>query len=193
MRNSHVSTTHQQGFSLLEVLVSIVLLSVGLLGLAGLQLSALQNTRDATLQSAAVRLGAELAELMRDNKDIAQQPTPANNPYLTVFTGTLPAAPQDCFASSCTDKLAVAQWGIRDWLTRVNATLPGPVVTVCYDSAPFDGNGLPRWACSNSGGVAMVKIGWTRRVTDSSRTGMDAFDQATRPSLVLPVTAGAGV
>ncbi len=41
----------QQGFSLMEVLVSIVVLSFGLLGMVGMQAAALQSNREARLQS----------------------------------------------------------------------------------------------------------------------------------------------
>ena len=53
------------GFTLLEVLVSIVVLSFGLLGMVGLQAASLQANRDARLQSTAVVLARELAEMMR--------------------------------------------------------------------------------------------------------------------------------
>ena len=185
---------HQQhGFSLLEILVSIVVLTFGLLGTVGLQFSALQGNRDANLQSTAVRLGRELTELMRDNKNVALLTTAAANPYLVSFNGTLPTSLEDCLSVSCSTELAIAQWGIRDWLQRVSNELPGARVEVCYDAAPFDADGLPKWGCSSSGGVAMVKIGWARRSTDLSKTGQDAIEQASKPSVVLPVAAGAGV
>lgn len=192
MQKRSVSRTRQHGFTLVEMLVAVVVLSLGVLGTVGMQLSALQGNRDAGQQSAAVRLGAELAELMRDNKEIAQKLTPVENPYLVTFSGTLPNTTADCFVS-CTDQYQVAQWGIREWLIRIKDELPEAQVVICYDAAPFESDGLARWECSNSGGVVMVKIGWTRRSTNSSQTGENAFETATRPSLVLPVTAGAGI
>ena len=68
------------GFTLIEVLVAIVVLSFGLLGMVGLQAASLQANRDARLQSTAVVLARELAEMMRGNKDQALLGT--NNPYL---------------------------------------------------------------------------------------------------------------
>ena len=66
---------------------------------------------------------------------------------------------------------------------------------VCYDAAPFGTDGLPQWSgtCNNTGAVAMVKIGWARRSTDLSKFGLSAFEMASKPSVVLPVAAGAGV
>ncbi|MBX3678674.1 type IV pilus modification protein PilV [Cognatazoarcus halotolerans] len=54
----------QAGTTLIEVLVAVVVLSIGLLGIAGLQLSALRNTQGAYERSAAVILANSLAERM---------------------------------------------------------------------------------------------------------------------------------
>ena len=55
------------GFSMVEVLVSIVVLSFGMLGMVGLQASALKFGRDSRQQSTAVGLARELAEMMSAN------------------------------------------------------------------------------------------------------------------------------
>lgn len=55
----------QTGFSLLEVLIAVVILSVGLLGLAGLQLSALRNNQSAMERSTAVLQVYSIADVMR--------------------------------------------------------------------------------------------------------------------------------
>jgi type IV pilus modification protein PilV len=54
-----------RGFSLLEVLVAIVILSVGLLALAVLQLNILRSSTDAKAQSVALALAKEQLEAMR--------------------------------------------------------------------------------------------------------------------------------
>lgn len=54
----------ETGTTLIEVLVAVVVLSIGLLGIAGLQLSALRNTQGAYERSAAVILANSLAERM---------------------------------------------------------------------------------------------------------------------------------
>src|ERR1035437_6960909 len=68
------------GFSLIEVLVSIVVLSFGLLGMVGMQAAALQSNREARLQSAGVVLTRELADMIRGNKIEGVKPT-GSNPY----------------------------------------------------------------------------------------------------------------
>ncbi len=57
----------QRGFSLLEVLISMVILSVGLLGLGGLQVASLKGTNNAHSRNVANMFVMELADRMRAN------------------------------------------------------------------------------------------------------------------------------
>lgn len=59
------------GFSLLEVLISIVVLSVGLLGIAGLQLMSLKANDSAYYRSQAVILAEDMLDRMRSNRSSA--------------------------------------------------------------------------------------------------------------------------
>ncbi len=175
----------QAGFTLLEVLVAIVVLSFGVLGAVGLQAAAMQANKEARYQSAAVAMGRELGDLMRGNKNIAIT-TGGGNPYLVDFTGTLPAANPTC--NPCATTTEMAQFNMRDWLGRVGAVLPGARVVVCYDESPYtSADGVPQWACSGTGGLAVVKIGWTRQSTNKSATDPE---RAVRPVVVLPLIAG---
>jgi type IV pilus assembly protein PilV len=186
----------QHGFSLLEVLISILILSFGVLGMVGLQAAALQANREARLQSVAGTLARELAEMMRGNKDIGN--LTAGNPYLGSFSGALtPPTPAYCLnvatgTTACTNTTALANSQMTEWLSRVSKDLPGARVEVCQDSAPFDASGVPRWACAAgaTGDTLVIKIGWTRGSTDKTLTGAAAFEKATVPSVVFPITPG---
>ena len=57
-----------QGFTLLEVLVALLIFSVGLLGLAGMQIHGAQNTRIALVRSIAVQQAYDMAERIRSNR-----------------------------------------------------------------------------------------------------------------------------
>lgn len=189
-----------RGFSMVEVLVSIVVLSFGLLGMVGMQAASLKSNREARLQSAGVVLAREYAEMIRGNK-VTGVATGTANPYLGSFiSGTsswVAAAPAYCLSVgtiACTSPLIVANAQVTEWLDRVQAELPGARVDVCYDIAPFDATGLPQWNCTaGAGAIIVVKIGWTRGSTDKSITDARAFVRATTPSIVLPVTAGSSV
>jgi type IV pilus assembly protein PilV len=62
----------QRGVSLLEVLVSVLVLGIGLLGVAALQTSSMRNTNSSLEKTMAVILTDSLAELLRANPVAAQ-------------------------------------------------------------------------------------------------------------------------
>ena len=59
------------GTTLVEVLVTLVVISVGLLGIAGLQLVSLRNNKDATIRTQASVLAADITDRMRANRTAA--------------------------------------------------------------------------------------------------------------------------
>jgi len=186
------------GFSLIEVLVSIVVLSFGLIGVVGMQAAALQANRESRAQSSAAALIRELAETIRANKAEGVKPAP-NNPYLGSFSSPLVATtPSYCLnvasTTPCAGATDIANAQMTEWLARVDAELSGARVVLCFDSAPYDANGLPRWACDDAGNIMVIKFSWTHGSTDRSKTGTNALERATddssRPLIVLPVTAG---
>ena len=73
MHNSFVLTRrHQQGFTLMEVLVAVIVLAIGLLGLAGLQATGLKSNHSAYLRSQATHLAYDVADRMRANRTAAR-------------------------------------------------------------------------------------------------------------------------
>jgi len=107
-----------RGFTLVEVLVALVVLAVGMLGLAVLLVEGLQGSRTAIEHTQAVNLAADIAERMRSNRAAASA-------YDTV-EGTpeprLDAACEDA-AGPC-DPRAMASHDLRLWLDDVAASLP---------------------------------------------------------------------
>jgi len=183
----------QTGFSLVEVLVSIFILTMGLLGMLGMQAAALQSNREARLQSSAMILARELADMVRGNK--SEGIKTANNPYLGDFSSPLTfGTPTYCLnvatASTCATPIDVANAEMTEWLTRVDNELPGARVVTCFDATPFDAGGLPQWTCSNTGTSIVIKIGWTRGSTNKGQTGSAGLERANVPGLIVPVTAG---
>lgn len=183
----------RRGFTLLEVLVAIVVLSFGVLGVVGLQAMALQANKEARYQSTAVALARELGDMMRSTKDVAKNVSAAQNPYLVDFSSAaFPSAPTDCFATVCATPLAVAQFNMREWLVRVNNAVPGVRVVVCFDDNPYGADGRPRWACDGGATrTSVVKIGWARQSSDVNAADAERVTNGGTgvPSVVLPLIA----
>lgn len=64
-------TPGQRGFTLVEALVATLVLSIGLLGVAGMQLSALRNNNTAATRAQASYLAYDIVDRMRANRDTA--------------------------------------------------------------------------------------------------------------------------
>ncbi len=60
--------TRQRGFTLLESLIALVVLSVGMLGIASLHVEGLRNGRTANVRTKAVALATDMTEKMRANR-----------------------------------------------------------------------------------------------------------------------------
>lgn len=174
------------GFTLLEVLISIILLGIGVLGMVGLQAWSIRANQQAHYQATAVRLSRELGELMRSNASIASL-SGTGNKYLIDSGTAVPAFSTNCSSTACAAASDVATWDVYEWYQRVNAQLPGARVVVCFDSAPYAADGTPRWSCTASSTPAndspVIKIGWTRASTKNDT----APDQATKPGVIVPV------
>jgi len=85
-----------QGFTLLEVLVALLVLSIGLLGLAGMQTLSLRNNQSAFQRSQAVVLAYDALDRVRGNRDQAAS-------YVTTFDEeSADFSTTNCPAAGCT-------------------------------------------------------------------------------------------
>jgi len=108
-----------RGVSLIEVLVTVIVTSVGLLGVAALQLSTLRNNFDATVRTKASVLAADIADRMRANRTAA-----INGDYNITLSAAAP-----------TTTTTQAQVDLADWKTTLAAQLPSGKGSVLYTAA----------------------------------------------------------
>lgn len=94
----------QRGVGLVEVLVAMLLLAIGVLGYAALQVRAVQATGEALNRSQAMVLLRGLAENIRVNSSVQSSYTAAVHGYAGITSGT--TAPTTCVAASATDTSA---------------------------------------------------------------------------------------
>jgi type IV pilus assembly protein PilV len=89
------SRNREAGFGLIEVLAAVLVLAVGVVGFAALQMRAVQTSGDSYYRTQAMSIAQDLAERARTNTN--QIAT-----YLTAATWTSALAPTDCMANNCT-------------------------------------------------------------------------------------------
>lgn len=77
------------GFTLIEVLIAVVILSIGLLGMAGIQLKGLRGTTSSNLRSQATILANDIAERIRVNTAAIDLSVGENLQYSTVNTSNI--------------------------------------------------------------------------------------------------------
>jgi len=111
--NRFTPAREQRGFTLIEVLVAALVLSVGLLGLAGLQAVGQKLSHSAYQRSQAASLAYEMADAIRANAANAGD-----------YTGT--HGPGSCDgALSWADTGSVAGDDLAEWANRIACLLPG--------------------------------------------------------------------
>lgn len=145
--------TNARGFTLLEILVALVVLSIGLLGLAGLQLTSVTNTRDAYFRSQAVLLSYDITDRMRANLTAVD----SSNKFYDAITGTEVAA---CRTTAGCSAAELATDDVFLWRGVVAASLPGGDAIVCLDSSPDDGASSASAACDGTGDQYVAKVWW---------------------------------
>ena len=119
----------QRGFSLIEVIVTMGIMSFGLLGIAGLQLSAMTKSRVTFERNQATLLANDLVERIRVNLPAAA----AGNYDLTErskATGSASACKGEQADCSSSDMAAA---DLVDWSQRVDAVLNDATAVVDVD------------------------------------------------------------
>jgi len=127
-RPRHSDRNRTRGFTLLEVLISLMVLSIGLLGLAALQARGLKFNHDAHVRSQATVLAYDIIERMRAvrNSDNAAQ-------ALTAYTGAA--------AGACNAANAVTPTAANDlacWQAALGMRLPGGNGTIAVNAGNAD-------------------------------------------------------
>ena len=117
---------HQSAFTLLEVLVAVFILTIGLLGLASLQVAGTRNTNSAYMRSQASVLALDIADRIRANR---------GGDYLTPLPGGTEQT--SCLGTGGCSGTAMAENDIYEWQVAVAAALPLGVGTITIDTGVY--------------------------------------------------------
>lgn len=119
------ASAHQHGFSLVEVLIALIIMSVGMLGIASLYVQSMQAGRTSLFRHHAVTLAGDVADRIRANRTagaVYENPVGANNNCIA--GGTDCSAPQ------------MAMHDILTWKQQAQASLPNGDVVVIFNGGP---------------------------------------------------------
>jgi len=124
MIDSVAKSRHSSGFSLVEVLIALVIMSVGMLGIAGLYVQSMQAGRTSMFRHNAVILVGDVADRIRAN------------PTAGAAYAAAGGADNGCVAQgvNCSQPQMAAH-DILLWTEQAADTLPGGAVTVIFDGA----------------------------------------------------------
>jgi len=160
------------GFTLIEVLVAISVFSIGLLGLAGLQLTAMKNNKSSHSRTMATILAQDIADRAR-----------ANSVELYDYdgTGSAPGLNTACESTGGCTTAQMKDHDITTWLNTISNSpdLPNARGIVCVDSVPdtlqpgaaTPAGGIPLPNCDGIGNISVVYIDWTDHKDDQNNTG----------------------
>jgi type IV pilus assembly protein PilV len=116
-----------RGFTLLEILVALLIIANGLLGIAGMQALAVNNTSVSRTRSLAALQASSLSSAMGANPAFwAAGLAPANVTVngTTLSDTTLNSQTTDCSSTACTP-VQMAGYDLTQWGRSVAAMLPG--------------------------------------------------------------------
>lgn len=162
-----MKSKYQKGFSLLEVLITLILTTVGILGVVAMQSRSIQYTQDSVERNNAIMLTEQIIGIMRSNYCAIYE----NFPPLTPIGHGL--KPHSLFYSSsntegCSgDAEATTRARLqRDaWITQLESTLPSAQYSVCQSSAPN--------TCDLQGSMLEIRVSWRGR--DENCHGLCSF------------------
>jgi len=129
-------TSRSDGLTLIECLIALVILAIGLLGMAGLMVQGLRNGHDALLRTQAVNLVTDMAERIRANPGAAAAYECAS---YTSGPTTHSCAPTDAAASTSCTSIGLAEDDLARWEQVASALLPlapGPCAANVEYTAP---------------------------------------------------------
>ena len=140
------------GFSLVEVLVALVIIGIGMLGIAKLQALAYASTGTSALRSLAALQASSMASAMHANRNywsvlppaFSYQFTPTAAPVTTDATLTGAGCSNACAAGP------LAAYDVQQWVAAINAILPNATGTIsCPTNNPVSCMIQLTWGESN--------------------------------------------
>ena len=180
----HITKSRQSGFSLIEVMVALIIICVGLLGIAKLQALMLSNTGASRTRALAALEASSIAASMHADRDYWSSGTPPATTTVTTTTNSitstdpiLQTAPGCLYGGSdapCTSSAKMAAFDLNNWMTDMGSVLPGSTASI---------------VCATNAGVVTCTIGITwqeNTVGSNTQEGTATFQNQSYQLVVNP-------
>ena len=145
-----MTSTKNHGFTMIEVLITLVILSIGLLGLAALQANSMASNHNSYLRSQAIQLAYDMGDRMRANI------VGVNAGNYNAIAGI--AVDPACITAGCTPA-QMATYDTFEWNTLLSQRLPSGRGTVTGNGTDF-----------------VISVMWDEARTGVTGTGCDPAD-----------------
>ena len=164
-RTSYMQT---RGFTLMEVLVALVVISIGVLGIAAMQASAIASTHSSQTESLVSIEARSLADAMQANPNywysgalpasftVSGPASGSTSALGTVSDPTLGASMPNCASTACIAQ-DLAGYDLQTWGGQLTSLVPGATATIkCQVAQPV--------SCS-------IQVFWTQKSTTAINSG----------------------
>jgi len=160
---------------MIEMLITLVIISIGLLGVAALQSRGQLATQASYIVTQSVTQAYNIMDKMRANAAFARQDaldngTATGNGYIT---NTAPGGSVDCLANACTPA-NLRTFDLNEWYAELARTLPSGTARISVPVAPATGATTVTY---------LISIQW--RLKDAERSDGDTGLRQQQWSLTL--------
>jgi type IV pilus assembly protein PilV len=142
-----------QGFTLIEVLISVLIMSVGILGAAGLQLRGLDANRDAFYRTTATLVASDIMNRIEVNPTITYAVDDTKTP--ADFSSVSSCSTADC------NPAAMAQHDIAHWLCSINSSNAGTEYAICGDLSAQGSLPNGKGSIAKTGDEYAIRVEWS--------------------------------
>ena len=177
------SCTRARGFTLMEVMIALVIISIGVLGIAAMQATAIASTHTSQTESLAAIEARSLADAMQANPDywaaghLSGVLTVGGTAAAPVLSDTtLNSQTTNCSTTACLDtsnngNVAMAGYDVQQWAKQLFTQIPGSTATItCQIGSPT---------------ICTIVVNWTQKATAAVNNGTQSNTTPTSMSYTL--------
>lgn len=139
-KSSYLPKENSQGFSLIEVLITMIIISFGMLGLAKLQLNAMVGVQSASYANKAANFAQQMTEIIATNPSAFNSYQLSANQQITLLN--------DCTINNCTSS-ELAKHDVKLWQINISKSLPAGQAEIVTDANQV--NVIVRWDQNRNG------------------------------------------